>query len=47
MRQRERVLGTREVLELDPGAVGHIHYRQVLGLVALASSEQKVLEVNA
>ena len=45
-RQRERVLGTRGVLEKDPGAAGHFHYRKVLGLVELASSEQTVLEVN-
>ena len=26
--------------------VGHLHYRQVMGLVALASSEQTVIVVN-
>ena len=46
MRQRERVIGTRGVLEEDPGTAGHFHNRPVLGLVALASSEQMVLEVN-
>ena len=46
MRQRESVLGTRGVLEWDPGTAGHFHYRQVLGLVVLASGEQTVLEVN-
>ena len=50
MRQRERGLGSRGLLEYDPGKVGHFHYRQVLGVVALASSEKTVLvlvlEVN-
>ena len=34
------------MLELDPGTAGHFHYRHVLGKVALASSEQMILEVN-
>ena len=42
MRQRERALGARGVLEWDPGTAGNFHYRQVLGLVALATSEQAV-----
>ena len=46
MGKRESLQGTRGVLEYDPGAVGNFHYREVLGLVALASSEQAVLEVN-
>ena len=28
------------------GKIGNFHYRQVLGLVALAGSEQSVLEVD-
>ena len=46
MRKREKVLGTRGVLEWDLGTAEHFHYRQVLGLVALASSQQTVLEVD-
>ena len=46
MRQRERALDTPGVLEQDPVTVGHFHYRQVSGLVALASSEQTALEVD-
>ena len=38
--------GTGGVLEYGPGAVGHFHYRQVLGLVARASSEKTVLEAG-
>ena len=46
IRQKRKGLGTRGVLEYNPGAVGRFHYRLVLGLVALASSEQTVLEVK-
>ena len=33
------------IISLLVGAVGHVHYRQVLGLAVLVSSEQAVLEV--
>ena len=40
------VLGTRGGPDWDPGTAGHFYYRQELGLVALASSENTILEVN-